>query len=296
VSHENNVEHHGVFGALPSAPSEDAEIQVSDLSLGYPAHGGGGAFAAVEGVSFSVQATTVTALLGESGSGKSTLARFIAARASDSADRGSRVKLLSGDVRIRAQSLAQLNKKKLLVLSDQIGYVEQDAGAKLHPHLTIGDNLLEPVARRYRRFDRDGYAEKIAQLLDAMNLSPTKLGEFPYQLSKGQRQRVAFARAFVHDPSILVLDEPTMGIDAQTRPKVIDFLSDYATTHHATLVLISHDIDLLERLVDDVNILQDGAVVGRGQINEIFADPEHEYVRKLATALRSRAYDEAFDD
>jgi len=286
----------GVFGDLPNEVGEIPEIQVSDLSLGYSAHGGGGAFAAVEGVTFNVNAGTVTALLGESGSGKSTLARFIALRANDAPDRGARIRPLSGDARIHNQSILRISRKKAFEVADHIGYVEQDAGAKLHPQMTIGDNMLDPIARRFRRFDREIYADKVAKLMDAMALPLRKLEDFPYQLSKGQRQRVAVARAFVRDPKILILDEPTMGIDSQSRPRVIDFMKDFAKTRHSTAVIVSHDIALLEGLVNDVNILQDGAVVGRGNINEIFAKSDHEYVQKLAAALRSRAYDEAVDD
>lgn len=286
----------GVFGGISDDTSIDSEIVVSDLSLGFAAHGGGAAFAAVEGVTFEVKRASVTALLGESGSGKSTLARFIAARGRDVSDRGARIKLLSGDARVGGVSVASANRKNVRELAATIGFVEQDAGAKLSPEFSVGDLLLEPVAQRFRRFDREMYAQHVAALLEAVDIPLSRLPDFPYQLSKGQRQRVALMRAFVLNPSILVLDEPTMGIDAGTRPRVIRFLTEYIRQHSATVVVVSHDIALLESIVDDVNILQNGAVVGRGHINEIFGDADHEYVQRLASALRTTAYDEAFED
>lgn len=285
-----------VFAADTQHQDEDIMIQVSDLSLGYPAHGGGAAFAALEGVIFAVPEATVTALLGESGSGKSTLARYIAARGLSSTDRGSRLKALSGDVRVAGQHLAGLNRKKSAVIAAEIGYLEQDGGAKLTPDLTVGDILMQPVSDKFKRFDRELYTRRITDLLDQVSLPLDVLSQFPFQLSKGQRQRIAVIRPLVLAPNILVLDEPTMGIDPTNRPKVIDLLERYQQEHDATMIVVSHDIALLERLVDDVNILQDGNIVGRGAINDIFTDAEHDYVQRLAVALRSTAYDEAYDD
>lgn len=284
-----------VFSPANDDRGEEALIQVSDVSLGYPAHGGGAAFAALEGVIFGVSEGSVTALLGESGSGKSTLARFIAGRGLASADRGSRLKALSGDVRVGDVSLAGLNRKKAASFASEIGYLEQDGGAKLSPDLTVADILMQPVAEKFKRFDREFYTNRITSLLGEVSLPLEMLSSLPFQLSKGQRQRIAVIRPLVLQPKILVLDEPTMGIDPNSRPQVIDLLERYHREQGATMIIVSHDIALLERLVDDVNILQDGNIVGRGAINDIFSDAQHEYVQRLAVALRSAAYDEAYD-
>lgn len=284
-----------VFASETQSTDVEMMIQVSDLSLGYPAHGGGAAFAALEGVIFAVPEGTVTALLGESGSGKSTLARYIAGRGQASADRGSRLKALSGDVRVGNQHLASLNRKKAAAFAMDIGYLEQDAGAKLIPDLTVADILMQPVMEKFKRFDRELYTKRITGLLEQVALPLELLSSFPFQLSKGQRQRIAVIRPLVLQPRVLILDEPTMGIDPNNRPRVIDLLDEYQRQESATMVIVSHDIALLERLVDDINILQDGNVVGRGAINDIFSDAEHDYVQRLAAALRSTAYDEAYD-
>lgn len=285
-----------VFASDAQSNVADVMIQVSDLSLGYPAHGGGAAFAALEGVIFAVPDGTVTALLGESGSGKSSLARFIAARGQASADRGSRLKALSGDVRVAGHHLASLNRKRAAVVATEIGYLEQDGGAKLSPDLTIADVLMLPVVEKFKRFDREFYTKRITDLLEQVGLPLDVLSNFPFQLSKGQRQRVAVIRALVLQPKVLILDEPTMGIDPTSRPKVIDLLDRYQRDERSTMIVVSHDIQLLERLVDDVNILQNGSIVGRGGINDIFSDAQHDYVQRLAAALRSAAYDEAYDE
>lgn len=271
-------------------------IIVSDLSLGYPAHGGASAFAAVEGVSFEVPEGNVLAVLGESGSGKSTLLRYLAGRSKESADRGTHLRVLSGSASMFHHSLADLKRKSAAEHQANVGYLQQDAGAKLNPDFTVGDLFMQPVAERYKKFDAEAHAKQMTDYLAAVALPFEVLEKFPHQLSKGQRQRVAVVRSLALTPEVLILDEPTMGIDPNNRPLVIDLLEKYHDEHGATMLVISHDIALLERLVDDVLVMQQGAPVGLGDINEIFGDPDHEYVQQLAEALRSNAYDEVSDD
>lgn len=271
-------------------------IVVSDLSLGYPAHGGASAFAAVEGVSFALADGNVLAVLGESGSGKSSLLRYLAGRSRESADRGSHLKVLSGDAILFEQSLASLKRKSQLDFEGKVGYLPQDAGAKLNPDFTIGDLFMQPVAQRYKKFDAQAHAQRMTDLLEVVSLSFDVLEKFPHQLSKGQRQRVAVVRSLALTPSVLVLDEPTMGTDPTNRPLVIDLIEKYRQEQGATVLVISHDIALLEQLVDDVLVMQQGSAVGYGNINEIFGDPDHVYVQRLAEALRTNAYDEASDE
>ncbi len=269
---------------------------VSDLSIGYPAHAGTPAFTAVEGISLELPAGSVTALLGESGAGKSTLLRFLAARALETAVKSSQLKQLNGHVQVFGQSLDRLNRKKQWVLAEQIGYLPQDGGAKLNPDLTIGEQLMLTADERYKKFDREPFAERAAALITDCDLPLSVLNEFPHQLSKGQRQRIAVAKSLMLTPKLLILDEPTMGVDARNRPKLIDMLLGYREQHEAAMLIVSHDIGLLEALVDHVLVMQQGSIVGEGDINEIFSNSEHAYVQSLANALRSNAYDEASDE
>ena len=269
---------------------------VSDLSIGYPAHAGTPAFTAVEGVSFELAAGSVTALLGESGAGKSTLLRFLAARGLETADKSSQLKQLNGHAQVFGQSLDRLNRKKLWALAEQIGYLPQDGGAKLNPDFSVGDQLMLTADERYKKFDREPFAERAAALISDIDLPLSVLNDFPHQLSKGQRQRIAVAKSLMLTPKLLILDEPTMGVDARNRPKLIDMLLGYKTQHDAAMLIVSHDIGLLEALVDQVLVMQQGSIVGEGDINEIFSNSEHAYVQRLANALRSNAYDEASDE
>jgi ABC-type glutathione transport system ATPase component len=274
----------------------DPIIRVSDLSLSYPAHAGRREFAAVEDISFDIPRGDVVALLGESGSGKSTLAKFFAGRGSDAGEKGSRIRLSGGEAEVLGVSMRKLNRRTRTSLTAHVGLLAQDAGATLTPELNVGDILFEPIVERSKDFDRDALGERIAEMMDIVALPLSKLQEYPYELSKGQRQRVAVMRSLMLDPTLLIADEPTLGVDANNRPKIVELLQWYRQRTNATLTLISHDIGMLEALVQDVLVLQQGRLVGRGDINAIFRQAEHGYVQQLAQALRATAYDEIAED
>ncbi len=274
----------------------DPAISVSDLSLGYPAHGGAKAFQAVEGVNFSVARGGVLAILGESGSGKSTLTRFLAGRGGESSDRSARIQATSGDAAVLGVSLRKVSRRTRTRLTALVGHLTQDAGATLPPELTVGDLLLQPVAERTKQFDREALGRDIAEMLELVGLPLAVLRSLPFELSKGQRQRVAVMRSLMLAPRIYIADEPTLGVDANNRPRIVELLSWYRARSQATMVLVSHDIGMLEAMVDDVLVMQQGTLVGAGNINEIFRNADHEYVQQLAQALRATAYDEVSDE
>ncbi|MHA3683096.1 ABC transporter ATP-binding protein [Leucobacter sp. HY1910] len=277
-------------------PDADPSISVSDLSLAYPAHGGGRAFQALEGLSFDVRRGEVVALLGESGSGKSTLAKFLAGRAEDAGDKSSRIKLVGGSATVLDMPMKRLGRRNRARLTAYTGFLSQEAGATLTPELNVGDILLEPITERAKNFDRDAVGEQIAEMMDIVAMPLAKLQEYPYELSKGQRQRIAVIRALMLDPKLLIADEPTLGVDANNRPKIVNLLKWYRERTGATMLLISHDIGMLEALVSEVMVLQEGQLIGRGDINEIFRHADHGYVQLLAQALRANAYDEIAEE
>ena len=274
----------------------DPTIRVSDLSLSYPAHAGGREFEAVEGLTFEVVRGNVIALLGESGSGKSTLTRFLAGRALDANEKSSRIKLTGGEATVMDVPMKRLGRRAKARLTAHVGHLAQDAGATLTPELNVGDILFEPIVERSKHFDRESLGERIAEMMDIVAMPLAKLQEYPYELSKGQRQRVAVIRSLMLDPSLLIADEPTLGVDANNRPKIVELLRWYRERTGATMLLISHDIGMLEALVQEVLVMQQGRFVGRGDINEIFRNADHGYVQRLAQALRATAYDEIADE
>lgn len=279
-------------------PNRDADPAVlsSDLSLVYPAHGGARSFNAVDGVSFELGKGEVLALLGESGSGKSTLARCLAGRADESSEKHARIRVTGGDVSVLGVPLRKMNRRTATRLTAHVGFLSQDAGATLPPDLNVGDILLQPITERSRKFDRELVGREIAEMMEIVALPLSKLQEYPYELSKGQRQRVAVMRSLMLGPALLIADEPTLGVDANNRPRIVELLTWFKQRSDAAMMIISHDIGVLEALVQQVLVLQQGKLVGAGDINEIFRDTEHAYVQQLASALRATAYDEVAED
>ncbi len=279
-------------------PNRDADpaISVSDISLAYPAHAGAKSFAAIDGVSFTVGSGNVLALLGESGSGKSTIARFLAGRAAEASDKHSRIHATGGEATVLDVPMRKLRKRTAMRLTAHVGFLAQDAGATLPPELNVADILMQPITERSKRFDRELLGQQIAEMMELVALPLSKLQEFPYELSKGQRQRVAVMRSLMLTPAVLIADEPTLGVDALNRPRIVELLKWYRERTHASMVLVSHDIGMLEALAENVLVLQQGQMVGSGSIDEIFRRTDHAYVQQLAAALRATAYDEVVEN
>ncbi len=268
------------------------DIIVSDLSIYYPAHGGSASHQAIEGANFTVPHNSVCGLLGESGSGKSTLAKVLAARGNEASQRSVLPVINGGEALVHGINVGKLSKRKRNRLTANIGFLGQNDGATLPPDRTIADCILEPIAERSKYFDRQDVGFVIAELMDQLSLPLAMLQKYPSELSKGQRQRIALVRALVTQPDLLVADEPTLGVDLMSRPKIVDVLERCKNEKGMTMLLISHDIAVLERLVDDLIVLQNGSMVGRGSIEHVFSSTNHSYVQRLAAALRETAYDE----
>src|SRR5690606_16869237 len=124
--------------------------------------------------------------------------------------------------------------------------------------------------------------ERVAEMMDIVALPLSKLQEHPYELSKGQRQRVAVMRSLMLDPVVYFADEPTLGVDANNRPRIVELLRWYRERSNAAMMLISHDIGMLEALVEDVLVMQEGRMIAQGGINDIFRSADHGYVQRLA--------------
>lgn len=274
----------------------DPSVLVSDLSLSYSGGGGRRPYQAVEGVSFELRRSGVLAILGESGSGKSTLTKFLAGRAGEAGERSAKIRATGGAATVLDVPLLRLGRRATNQLTAYVGHLTQDAGAKLTPELNVRDILFEPIVERTKRFDQEELGERIAEMMDIVALPLSKLQEYPYELSKGQRQRVAVMRSLMLEPRLLIADEPTLGVDANNRPRIVDLLKWHRRRTQGALMLMSHDIHMLEALVQDVIVMQQGRLVGAGNINEIFRAADHGYVYQLAQALRANAYDEVAEE
>lgn len=263
----------------------DVPISTSDLTIEYPPHGASPAFVAVHGLSLTVAPGEVLGLLGESGSGKSTLAKVLAGDAASGPAGEVRAQITGGEATVLGFALRRIRRRSLTKLRFSVGHLAQDAAETLPPSMTVAEIIAEPVLDRDRRFNRRMLDARVATLVDAVRLPLSVLGAFPYELSNGQRQRIALARALVFGPTLLIADEPTAGVDVTVRDAIIDLIAELQRERSFSAVVISHDIAVLRRVANRIAVLHQGVLVGLGTIDEVFDDPWHPYVAGLASAL-----------
>jgi len=236
----------------------------------------------VSEVSFTVRAGEVLGLVGESGSGKTTVVLALLGHAR----RGLRIS--SGEVRVDGVDLLRLPAAQLrAVRGARVAYVPQDPSAALDPALRVGTQLKEAIRVHPGAVeDPDGRIREVLQeaRLDA---SPELLRRYPHQLSGGQQQRVGLAMAFACRPSLIVLDEPTTGLDVSTQRHVLDTIRSLCRAYGVAAVYVSHDLAVVGGLVSDVAVMYSGRIIEIGPTARVFGDPLHPYSRGLLSAVPS---------
>ncbi|MGH3934600.1 MAG: ABC transporter ATP-binding protein [Pseudonocardiaceae bacterium] len=268
-----------VSSATPAPATEGHPLRVIDLTVSY--RSGQHRVLAVDGVSLSVAAGETLGLVGESGSGKSTVAAAACGLLPAAAV------MEGGQVLVTGHDLAALRPDELRALrGDRVALIPQEAMSALNPVLTIGDQIAEAItAHRPVRIAqaREGAAELLAQV----GLDPARIRDYPHQLSGGMRQRVVIAIALANDPAVVIADEPTSGLDVLVQAGVLDLLDDLRRRWGLALLVVSHDLPVIERIADRIAVMRGGQLVEIGPREEIIAAPQHPYTQHLlATAAR----------
>jgi ABC-type glutathione transport system ATPase component len=230
--------------------------------------------AALNGVSFAIEAGRSLGVVGESGSGKSTLARLVMAL-----DRPT-----AGSVRLLGRDLHRLPREELRQARRDIQMVFQDPYGSLDPRQTIERIVTEPLAAQesVTRAERHRHA---AEVLESVGLRPNDLGKYPHEFSGGQRQRIAIARALITRPRLIVADEPVSALDVSVQAQVLNLLQDLQAQFGVTYMLISHDLAVVQHLCDDVAVLWQGRIVEQGPPERLFHAAQHPYTRALLEAI-----------
>jgi peptide/nickel transport system ATP-binding protein len=268
--------------AQPGSGSPILAVHADDLSIRYAASRSTSRHQAVNGVTFDIPQGEILAVIGESGSGKSSLARAVAGLAGTG---GPNPIISGGSLRVLGTSVRDISQRKRDRLSLRIGYVPQDAGAALDGRLTVGENVAEPIYSRDENFDQLEAGIAVATVVDAVRLPLTAMNSYPHELSRGQRQRVAIAKALILEPHLLVADDPTAGIDVTVRGTILDIIADLHRDRSFSARIISHTVSEVRRFGDRVAVMHRGMIVGIGAVDEVLDSPQHEYVSGLARAL-----------
>ncbi|MGI8479643.1 MAG: dipeptide ABC transporter ATP-binding protein [Gaiellaceae bacterium] len=235
----------------------------------------------LEEMSFHVPAGHVLGLVGESGSGKTTAGLAVLGHTR----RGARI--AAGEVRIEGRNILALSRLERQSLRGKlVSYVPQDPASALNPALRIGKQLDETLSEH----GFGSSAERRARIAEALGevLLPSDeafLRRYPHQLSGGQQQRVALAMAFANRPRVIVLDEPTTGLDVTTQAHVLATVRDLCQAHGVAAVYVSHDLSVVATLATDVAVMYSGRLVEVGPTRTLFRQAAHPYTRRLIEAI-----------
>ncbi len=234
----------------------------------------------VQEIAFEVAPGKVLALVGESGCGKTSVALAMLGYARPG------TRLAAGSVEITGIDLLTLSPRECRrVRGRLVAYVPQDPATSLNPAYPVGKQVGEVL--RVHRWPREDRAKRVAELFDLVGLPATGafLSRYPHQLSGGQQQRVLIASALALDPELLVLDEPTTGLDVTTQKRVLGVVDEVRARTGVALLYVTHDLSVVANLADDVAVMYGGRIVETAPRTETFGRPVHPYTIKLIQSI-----------
>ena len=261
---------------MPAVPEDDIALELCALTRIYKLKRGlfraPGEIRAVNDVSLRIRKGETLGLVGESGCGKSTLAKMLLGLLTPT----------SGNVLINGREIDPSQRK---ALARSVQPIFQDPYSSLNPRRTVADIVGVPLWLHQIGTPAE-QRQRVRDMLDLVGMPERTHGQYPNQLSGGQRQRVAIARALVLRPDILICDEPTSALDVSVQAQILNLLLDLKAEFGLTYLFISHDLGVVEHLVDRVAVMHQGSIVESGTREQIFARPAHAYTRMLlASAL-----------
>lgn len=263
--------------------SPEPFIEIEELSIGFPISDNGWRNV-VDGVTLAIGAGERVGLVGESGSGKSVTALACLGLVPEPGRvTGGSVSMAGTDISM--MSTAGLNRLR----GGEIGIILQEAAEALNPVYTVGFQVTEAIAVHRDLRHREAYREALSLLSDAALGAPEEIaGAYPHELSGGQAQRVMLALALAGRPRILIADEPTSALDLLTQAQVIELLDRLVDDGGMGLLLISHDLVVVEAVVDRVAVMFEGRIVEEGPTDAVFSSPRHPYTRMLLASAPGR--------
>lgn len=228
---------------------------------------------AVDDVSFHINKGEIIGLVGESGSGKTTLARTILGL----------TRITGGSVYFDGVDLGKATHKQMKELRHKVSVVFQDPAANLNPRETVLSSITRPlILQGVSRKEAKAKAEEALQLV---KMDREYLYSYPHQLSGGQLQRIAIARAVVIQPEVMILDEPTSALDISVQAQILNLLLDLQEKLNLTYLVITHDLNVIRYISDRVAVMYLGRLVEYGPTEDVIGNPRHPYTQGLMAAL-----------
>ena len=254
-------------------------LSVRDMDITY--YSGQVEFPAIRGTSFEIMAGEAFGLVGESGSGKSTVAYAIMQYLASNG------KIARGEVTFNGTNLLTMSSTELLGLRGlKVSMVPQDPLTSLNPSHLVGNQVSEILKIHYKMSESEAHS-KAVEMLAQVHLPAPELTakKYPHQISGGQQQRVLIAMAFCTNPDLLIMDEPTTGLDVTTQARILDLIREMKQTHGTAILYITHNLGVVKNLCDRLAIIYAGEVVEEGDVAAVFQCPAHPYTRGLLSCI-----------
>lgn len=265
-------------------------LKIRDLNISFKTDNGN--VKAIRGVNLDLYKGETIAIVGESGSGKSVTTKAIMGilASNGTIDSGTIDYVWYDEYTGERQErdIVQMSERELQkeIRGRKIAMVFQDPMTSLNPTMTIGRQVMEPMMYHYKKSKQEAY-QKALELLELVGITDAekRMKNYPHQLSGGMRQRIVIAIALSCDPYVLICDEPTTALDVTIQAKILELIQEIQKKKNLSVIYITHDLGVVAKVADYVNVMYAGKIVETGTINEIFYDPRHPYTWGLLSAM-----------
>lgn len=265
-------------------------LKIRDLNISFKTDNGN--VKAIRGVNLDLYKGETIAIVGESGSGKSVTTKAIMGilASNGTIDSGTIDYVWYDEYTGERQErdIVQMSERELQkeIRGRKIAMVFQDPMTSLNPTMTIGRQVMEPMIYHYKKSKQEAY-QKALELLELVGITDAekRMKNYPHQLSGGMRQRIVIAIALSCDPYVLICDEPTTALDVTIQAKILELIQEIQKKKNLSVIYITHDLGVVAKVADYVNVMYAGKIVETGTINEIFYDPRHPYTWGLLSAM-----------
>ena len=232
---------------------------------------------AVDGVTFTIERGKTLGIVGESGCGKSTTGRVI-------------LRLLEatgGEILFEGQNISQFNKDQMRRLREDMQIIFQDPFASLNPRMTASEIIGEPLVIHKKVSNKKELAERVAELMALVGLSPRLVNTYPHELDGGRRQRIGIARALALKPKFIICDEPVSALDVSIQAQILNLMQDLQEQLGLTYIFITHDLSVVKHFSDEIAVMYLGQLIEKASAKELFQNPSHPYTRALLSSIPS---------
>ena len=254
-------------------------VTIEDLKVHYPIRSGffnrvTDYVYAVDGVSLEIEEGKTYGLVGESGSGKSTIGKSIIGLEH----------VTSGKVIYEGEDVTNKARRRTSDYNRNVQMIFQDSLSSFNPKKRILDIVAEPL-RNFERLSPDEERKRVIELMEIIGLSEEALLKYPHQFSGGQRQRIGVARALASNPRLIIADEPVSALDLSVQAQVLNYMKRIQDEFNLSYLFISHDLGVVKHMCDELFIMYRGRFVETGKAEDIYANPQHIYTKRLLSAI-----------